>query len=68
MKYKLNITLLEARREVEIYMKENMHSVRQQTRSKKGNHKNRILIEELLHLSLDDWLKCQEQLKNYTYV
>ena len=67
VKYRRNITFSEARKILESYLKVNTYANVAQAIGNNNNQpdKYKALIEKLLQLRPNDWLKIQEQLKSY---
>ena len=65
VKHKRNVSFLEARKIVDTYMGENSHtSVAWRVDTINQDNRCRILVDKLIQLEPNDWLKFREQLKN----
>ena len=67
VKCRINVTLLDTRKTVKLHMKEIIYTTVAQKTSPISNNKQpdkyKTLIEKLIQLGLNDWLKFQKQLR-----
>ena len=63
VKHKRNVSFLEARKIVRIYVRENSFACVARRADTTNEDKYRVLVEKLIQLETNDWPKFQEHLK-----